>query len=32
VGLAFQSQRLVVFDAKSGRAAQSALYEGGTHG
>jgi multiple sugar transport system ATP-binding protein len=32
VGLAFQSERLVVFDAKSGRAAQSALYEGGTHG
>ena len=32
VGLAFQSQRLVVFDATSGRATRSALYEGAGHG
>ncbi len=32
VGLAFQSQRLVVFDATSGRATRSALYEGNGHG
>jgi multiple sugar transport system ATP-binding protein len=32
VGLAFQSQRLVVFDATSGRAARTALYEGAGHG
>ena len=31
-GLAFQSQRLVVFDAKTGRATRSALYEGAGHG
>jgi multiple sugar transport system ATP-binding protein len=32
VGLAFQSERLVVFDAESGRAMRSALYEDGAHG
>jgi multiple sugar transport system ATP-binding protein len=32
VGLAFQSERLVVFDAATGRATQSALYEGNGHG
>jgi multiple sugar transport system ATP-binding protein len=32
VGLAFQSQRLVVFDATTGRATRSALYEGAGHG
>jgi len=32
VGLAFQSQRLVVFDAKTGRATRSALYEGERRG
>ena len=32
VGLAFQSQSLVVFDAATGRAMHSALYEGNRHG
>jgi multiple sugar transport system ATP-binding protein len=32
VGLAFQSERLVVFDTETGRAAQNALYEGDRHG
>jgi multiple sugar transport system ATP-binding protein len=32
VGLAFRSERLVVFDAATGRAARSALYEGMSHG
>jgi multiple sugar transport system ATP-binding protein len=32
VGLIFQSQSLVVFDAASGRAVHSALYEGNGHG
>jgi multiple sugar transport system ATP-binding protein len=32
VGLAFQSEHLVVFDATTGRAARSALYEGYGHG
>jgi len=32
VGLTFQSQSLVVFDAASGRAVRSALYEGNGHG
>ena len=32
VGLAFQSERLVVFDETSGRAIGSALYEGSGHG
>jgi multiple sugar transport system ATP-binding protein len=32
VGLAFESERLVVFDTETGRAAQSALYGGDTHG
>jgi multiple sugar transport system ATP-binding protein len=32
VGLTFQSESLVVFDAASGRAIRSALYEGNAHG
>jgi multiple sugar transport system ATP-binding protein len=32
VGLAFQSERLVVFDETSGRAIGSSLYEGAGHG
>jgi multiple sugar transport system ATP-binding protein len=32
VGLTFQSESLVVFDAASGRAMRSALYEGNAHG
>jgi multiple sugar transport system ATP-binding protein len=32
VGLAFQSQSLVVFDAATGRAMRSALYEGNSYG
>jgi multiple sugar transport system ATP-binding protein len=32
VGLAFRSENLVVFDATSGRATRSALYEGNGHG
>jgi multiple sugar transport system ATP-binding protein len=32
VGLAFRSERLVVFDETTGRAIGSALYEGGGHG
>ncbi len=32
VGLAFHSETLVVFDATSGRATRSALYEGNGHG
>ena len=32
VGLAFQPEHLVVFDAATGRATQSALYEGNGHG
>ncbi|HXZ15616.1 MAG TPA: hypothetical protein VEH77_06545, partial [Roseiarcus sp.] len=32
VGLAFRSENLVVFDATSGRATRSALYEGDGHG
>ena len=32
VGLAFQPEHLVVFDAATGRATQSALYEDNGHG
>jgi multiple sugar transport system ATP-binding protein len=32
VGVAFQPERLVVFDAVSGRALRSALFEGIRHG
>ena len=32
VGLAFDPERLVVFDAETGRALKSALFDGGAHG